>query len=107
MIYIHKHSGTISVPRHTFNETGFFTLIVTSNISDTVVLVEDGEDISTNSLYYKFAIHNLEKLNTGEYTYRLYNNQKMVETGLLTYGNYNRVIIENNTFNKEKKQYNG
>ena len=112
MVYINENSGTISIPRHTFNTTGLYRLIVSSNISNEVILVEDGNDISTNALYYKFAIGNLDKLNVGEYTYNLYviNNgisNSIIETGLLTYGNFNRVVTVNNTFNNEKIQYNG
>lgn len=111
MVYINENSGTISIPRHTFNTTGLYRLIVSSNISNEVILVEDGNDISTNTLYYKFALGNLDKLNVGEYTYNLYFingiSTDIIETGLLTYGNFNRVVTVNNTFNKEKIQYNG
>lgn len=107
MVYINENSGTINIPRHTFNSFDSYTLLVSSNLSDDVILVEDGGDISTNDLYYKFAISNLEHLNVGEYTYKLCANSEVIETGLLMFGNFDRTAIVNNTFNKEKIQYNG
>lgn len=108
MVYINDTSGTITIPKHTVT-TGDYTLTVTSNLSDDVVLVDGGSNISTNSLYYKFTLSNLSNLNVGEYTYKLYDNtiKDIVEEGLLTFGTFERQIIVNNTFNKEKIQYNG
>ena len=99
MVYINDASGTITIPKHT-DTTGTYTMILTSNLSDDVVLVENGGDISTNSLYYKFALNNLSGLNVGEYTYRLLDGSEM-------FGTFKRQVIVNNTFNKEKIQYNG
>ena len=107
MVYINDTSGTINIPKHTYVDASTFTLKL-SNISGTIILVADGSDISTNTLYYKFALGNLNNLNVGEYTYTLYDDSEdMIETGLLTYGNYTREVIVNNTFNNERKQYNG
>lgn len=109
MVYINDTSGTITIPKHTdvFSDSGY-TLIVTSNLSDDVVLVKNGGDISTNSLYYKFALHSLSNLNVGEYQYTLYDDsENAVEVGLLTFGTFERQVIVNNTFNREKIQYNG
>jgi len=108
MIYINENSGTINIPRHTFITDGDYTLVVSSNVSTDVILVENGSNISTNTLYYKFPIDNLELLNVGEYTYTLYDGSNhILEQGLLMFGNFNRTVIVNNTFNKEKIQYNG
>lgn len=107
MIYINELSGTINIPKHTSNEYDVFTLKITSNISDEVILVENGENISTNSLYYKLTLDNLDKVNVGEYTYYLMSNNQTLEKGLLVFGDYHRVVTVNNTFNNRKKQYNG
>ena len=108
MVYINEISGNITIPRHTFDNSEGYSLILTSNLSNSVVLINNGKNISTNQLYYKFAIDSLENLNVGEYRYSLYNNSEiLLETGLLTFGEYKREVIVNNTFNKEKKQYNG
>lgn len=107
MVYINENSGTINIPRHTFNTTDSYTLLLSSNLSNDVILVENGGNISTNNLYYKFALDNLESLNIGEYTYKLYNDSNLVETGLLMFGSFNKQVIVNNTFNKQKIQYNG
>lgn len=108
MVYINDTSGTITIPKHT-ETTGTYNLTLTSNLSDDVVLVENSGNISTNSLYYKFTLNNLSNLNVGEYTYSLYDNtsKTIVEQGLLTFGTFERQIIVNNTFDKEKIQYNG
>ena len=107
MVYINSNSGTVTIPKHV-SSTGDYTLVLTSNLSNDVVLVENGGNISTNSLYYKFALDNLSNLNVGEYTYTLYDATKnAVEVGLLTFGEYKREVTVNNTFNKEKIQYNG
>lgn len=105
MIYINETSGSINIPRHTFSE-GIYKLILTSNVSNEIVLVENGENISTNDLYYKFAI-NIEGLNPGEYTYKLYSDEVVVEIGLITFGNYNISKVVYESFNPFKVQYNG
>ena len=96
MVYINDASGTITIPKHT-DTTGTYTMILTSNLSDDVVLVENGGDISTNSLYYKFALNNLSGLNVGEYTYKLLDGSEIVvEEGLLMFGTFKRQVIVNN-----------
>lgn len=109
MIYINDTSGTITIPKHIdgYYSSGY-TVVLSSNLSDKVTIVENGSDISTNPLYYKFALYSLARLNVGEYTYKLYgaNFDNVLETGLLTYGEFNREVIVNNTTVKEKIQYN-
>ena len=105
MVYINETSGTVTIPKHTDTD-GKYTLVLSSNLSNTVTIVENGSNISTNPLYYKFAIYNLNLLNVGEYTYTLHNSTEVVETGLLTFGNFERTVIVNNT-TREKIQYNG
>ena len=112
MVYINDTSGTITIPRHTFNIHGNYTLILTSNMANDVVLVDNQSNISTNTLYYKFALDNLTGLNVGEYNYTLNgvddeDEECILETGLLTFGNYTREVPVNNTFEKQKIQYNG
>lgn len=107
MIYINELSGTINIPKHTSNDYSSFTLKINSNISDEVILVDNGENISTNTLYYKLALNNLNDVNVGEYTYKLISDDVVLEKGLLVFGNYQRCITVNNTFNNRKKQYNG
>lgn len=107
MIYLSDTSEFIVIPKHV-NSEGNYTLKVTSNMSNEVILVENGSNISTTDLFYKFSISNLNLLNVGEYTYTLYDKDNNIsETGLLTYGDYKREVVAYNTFNNEKKQYNG
>lgn len=107
MIYINETSGTISIPRHNTIGDGSYTLRLSSHLSNDVVLVENSGNISTNDLYYKFTLGDLSNLNVGEYTYKLWNGSEIIETGLLVFGNFDRKVIVNNTFNKQKIQYNG
>lgn len=110
MIYINDTSGTITIPKHAENidNASAFTVVLSSNLSNEVIIVENGSDISTNPLYYKFALYNLNYLNVGEYTYKLYGfSESVLETGLLMYGKFEREVIVNNTTVKEKIQYNG
>lgn len=107
MIYINDTSGTITVPKHSDVYSSGYTVVLSSNLSNDVAIVENGSDISTNPLYYKFALNN-HNLNVGEYTYKLYgDSEDVLEIGLLTYGEFNREVIVNNTTVKEKIQYNG
>lgn len=108
MVYINSTSGTITIPKHS-DTSGTYTMVLTSQMSTTVTLVQDGSDISTNSLYYKFALGTLDFLNVGEYTYTLKESDSddILETGLLTYGEYNREVIVNNNTQKQIIQFNG
>lgn len=109
MIYINEMSGTISIPKHT-TASGHFNLVLTSPLSDTVTLVANGEDISTNDLYYKLTLSSLSDLNVGEYQYSLFevdNPADILEVGLLTFGEYSRNIVQNIQTKRNKVQYNG
>lgn len=108
MIYITGLSGSVSVPRHNNSRSSGYTLALSSNLAGEYTIVEDGEDVSTNPLYYKFQLGDLTSIPTGEYKYTLYDDYaKVLETGLLTFGEYRREVVVNNTFNKQKVQYNG
>lgn len=105
MIYLNENSGCISIPRHTFSD-GYYTLVLTSNLTNEIILVDDKENISTNDSYYKFEI-TTDELTPGEYTYELYNNEVVIELGLITFGSYEKSRVEYDTFNPFKVQYNG
>ena len=111
MIYINEYSGAVSVSRHNSKDvSAYFRMVLTSNMCNDIILVNDGNDISTNPLYYKFPLNDLSNLYVGEYTYKLYgsdNPETVLETGLLVFGNYERKVVVNNSFEKEKIQYNG
>ena len=108
MVYINDNSGTVTIPKHTLPFGDSFTLVLSSNMTNDVTIVNDGGDISTNGLYYKFTLSNLNQLNVGEYTYKLYDeSNSVIEEGLLMFGNFDRSPIVNNTFRKTKIQYNG
>ena len=108
MVYINKQSGTISIPRHTHDFHGKYKMKLSSNMSDEVWLVDSGSNISTNLLYYKFELGDLDALNVGEYAYQLTDlaESLILEEGLLTFGEYKREVVENNS-TRNKIQYNG
>lgn len=108
MVYINENSGTITIPKHINVDGSGFTMILTSNMANDVTVVENGGNISTNGMYYKFTLDNLNQLNVGEYTYKLYDeSDSVIEEGLLMFGKFDRQPIVNNTFRKTKIQYNG
>ena len=112
MIYQSKYKTYINVPRHTFKVDGEYTLIISSRVSDDVTIVENGGNISTKPLYYKFNLdtQQLQNLPDGEYNYKLIGGvlNTVLETGLLVLGNYDSEDVVNNTFNIETRtQYNG
>lgn len=108
MIYISDLTQEVSIPRHTTSSAESYRLVLTSNMTDSFTIVEEGEDVSTNPLFYKFELSDLSSLTVGEYTYTLYNDfGAVLERGLLVYGDYEREVVVNNTFSKEKIQYNG
>lgn len=108
MIYINDLSSVISIPRHTDITAQYFTLILTSHLSNEYVIVENEVNISANPLYYKFPI-STDKLNVGEYEYKLISaSSEIIECGLLVYGEFNDIDkVVNNTFSNDKIQYNG
>jgi hypothetical protein len=111
MIYLSKHKTYINVPRHSFKVDGEYTLTISSPVSDDVTIVENGGNISTKPLYYKFNLDSQQLLNIpdGEYTYKLIGKYNTVlEVGLIMIGTYDSEDVVNNTFNLESKiQYHG
>ena len=113
MIYISKRKPVVNVPKHIFNTEGNYKLVISSPVTNDVIIVEDSGDISTHRLYYKFDLDSeqINSLSDGEFTYRLYDKyENIIETGLLAIGDYyvEDDDVVNNTFNIESKiQYNG
>lgn len=107
MIYIKEDSNYITIPKHTSIESDTYTVVLDSHLNNEYVLVDNSADYSLNPLFYKFKITEPIQLSVGEYEYRVYSTySKMIEKGLLVFGDYNgceRVI--NNTHKKEKIQY--
>ena len=111
MIYLSKQKTYINVPRHSFMVDGEYTLTISSPVSDDVTIVENGGNISTKPLYYKFNLDSQQLLDIpdGEYTYKLIGKYNTVlEVGLIMIGTYDSEDVVNNTFNLESKiQYHG
>ena len=106
MTYIDEIDTELTIPRHTFNESTGYTLELSSNMSDRIVLSVN--NVSNSSLYYTFMLNDKERFNVGEYTYKLMNPElEILETGMITFGNYTRTVKTNDTTNFNKIQYNG
>lgn len=60
------------------------------------------EDKLESALFYTFDISLSDGMNDGEYTYELYDGDKMVSTGLVQIGDYN---AENKEYKENKKDY--
>ena len=107
MIYINTNQ-TISIPRHSMNDSKTYSLQIQSRMTDPIIIVENQNDISTNAFYYEFPLSLPETLYEGEYTYILVTEDgQVVETGLLSYGEYSRLGVVSNHSPINKIQYNG
>ena len=107
MIYIENESQ-ITIPRHTFTSYASYILTLASNMSNPTIIVNGLGNISTNTYYYQFLVTIPNTLPAGEYKYTLTNSDGLVlENGLVTYGNYNRVGLASNNTSTQKIQYNG
>ena len=107
MVYIDSETNTITIPRHSENESTTFSLELTNNIGGGVTTYS-GLTPSEETTAYMYVIpFHLEDVPTGEYTYKLIGNGgDVAEFGLLNYGNYVAPTTEyNNT--TERIQYNG
>lgn len=106
MTYLDEIDTELTIPRHTFGESTGYILELSSNMSDSIVF--NVNNVSSNSLYYTFNLNDTERLNVGEYNYTLKDsNLRVLETGLITFGNYERTVTANDTTNYNKIQYNG
>lgn len=65
-------------------------LKITNNLTKKTHNLEVGEDKKTSKLFYVFDI-SIPDMDEGEYTYELYEEEKMVAQGLLQIGDYKRV----------------
>lgn len=80
-------------------------LILTNNLTKVEVNLEVN-DLGSTANFYHFEIALPTGLLDGEYSYRLYDNSKLVANGLIQIGEYERNIVE---YNDKKKivVYNG
>ena len=108
MVYIESNEEKITIPRHTFEEYEAYTMTLASNMFNPTTIVDGMGNISANTYYYEFLVEIPTTLPIGEYQYTLTNaSGEVLELGLLTYGNFDKVGMVSNNASNQKIQYNG
>lgn len=85
-------------------------LEIIHNLSKKVTVLENLEDKKNSGLFYSFDICLDGSYEDGEYTYRLMDEDKVVATGLLQIGDYEKDTNVNTEYNNKEKDiivYNG
>ena len=84
-------------------------LKIINNLSKNTINYEVNDE-KTSSFFYQFSIQLPAECEDGEYTYELYDNEKMIATGILQIGDYQKDNNINNEYNDNNKDiivYNG
>lgn len=76
-------------------------LILTNNLSKKQYTFEVN-DLNDSNIYYHFKLTLSEGMDDGEYSYALYNNNKLVSRGLAQIGDY---VSEKTTYTKTENGY--
>jgi hypothetical protein len=85
-------------------------LELTNNLTKITKILDNIEDKNSSGLFYSFDISLDGTYTDGEYTYRLIDEEKVVATGLLQIGDYERDMNINTEYENNKKDiivYNG
>lgn len=85
-------------------------LELTNNLTKITKILDNIEDKNNSGLFYSFDISLDGSYEDGEYTYRLIDGEKVVATGLLQIGDYERDMNINTEYDNNKKDiivYNG
>lgn len=85
-------------------------LELTNNLSKITKILDKIEDKKNSGLFYSFDISLDGSYEDGEYTYKLIDEEKVVATGLLQIGDYERDMNINTEYENNKKDiivYNG
>lgn len=59
------------------------------------------DDLEDSGMFWHFNINLYENMNDGEYSYFLYDDDKLVAEGLLQIGNFEISVEEQHTYNNE------
>lgn len=104
MIYIKSDTNSVQIPRHSNTNLTECRLEVINNLTQQSYDI-DINDVLEYTFTYQLEIDPIELMD-GEYTYKLFNDEVLVEKGLLVYGDYKREI---QSYQKENKkiQYKG
>lgn len=85
-------------------------LEIIHNLSKKVTVLENLEDKKSSGLFYSFDISLDGSYEDGEYTYRLMKDDRILATGLLQIGDYERDTNVNTEYKNNEKDiivYNG
>lgn len=85
-------------------------LELTNNLTKITKILDNIEDKKSSGLFYSFDISLDGSYEDGEYTYKLIDEEKVVATGLLQIGDYERDMNINTEYENNKKDiivYNG
>lgn len=85
-------------------------LELTNNLTKITKILDNIEDKKSSGLFYSFDISLDGSYEDGEYTYKLIDEEKVVATGLLQIGDYERDTNINTEYDNNKKDiivYNG
>ena len=80
-----------------------FSLKLTNNLSKREVILNNLKDSERSNMFYHFRTEIMESFEEGEYTYELINeDNKVVATGLLQVGDYERDTNINTEYKNNK-----
>lgn len=84
MIFVKNDQNVIRISKHKVDNGGVYTLKLVHNMTNTDHTLSDLKNNGSNSGYWIFYGVDLSELQTGEYTYTLYDDKdETLETGLL------------------------
>lgn len=81
------------------------TLEIIHNLSKKKTILEELEDKNTSALFYNFDISLTNEHEDGEYTYKLFDGENIVASGLIMIGDFERDTNINKEYKEVKKDY--
>lgn len=94
MLYIDVSTQELIIPKYSAT-AGTYELRLKNNTTNQSFVFTDLTDVGNDKFFYVF--NKSLDLPVGEYTFQLVNNEKVLETGLLTFGDYSAPKQEYNS----------
>ena len=111
MVFINNSSTSIQIPKHNESIEGSLVLKITNNITGMEYEWEDLVDVSESPILYEFAFLPYNTMDEGEYSYGLFvvvnENESLIESGLLVYGDYVRETSQYESDTNKIVQFDG
>lgn len=101
MLYIDNSTQELNFPKYSATE-GIYELRLKNNTTNQSFVFNNLSDKGNDKFFYVF--NQTLDLPVGEYTFQLVNKENVIETGLLTFGDYSASRQEYNS-NKTYKSY--